>query len=113
MTANSAPDTSELALLYAEGDEAFNALDAMQQEFVCIVVRAVREQGQGKRGPVELKTDSASYYAYPHPAGCIAWGINAGEMRFCSVRGLWAPDKGIFPQGDVVLDMSKFEQAGE
>ena len=40
-----------------------------------------------KKSRQNMHTTTGDVYAYPHPGGGIAWGINGGTQGFCIARG--------------------------
>lgn len=67
-----------------EDDGVFALLDAEAQAAVTEIVAEARAKGAFAAKPFR----SGDVYAYPHPDGGIAWGLNGGRDGFCIARGI-------------------------
>lgn len=70
---------------YSMGAE-FDELDAETQAIVIRVIEEARTKGTW-----DEKFRTGDIYAYLHPGGGIAWGVNGGEKGFNIARGVCKP----------------------
>ena len=71
---------------YSMGAE-FDALDDETKEAVRRLVNKVRRTGCPESEPFRV----GDVYAYPHPRGAIAWGVNGAPHNFCIARDISKP----------------------
>ena len=62
----------------------YESLRREQWRLVDGVIEEVRQTGHRAVRTIE-KTE---YYAYPHPGGGVAWGVNSGLRGFSAKRGV-------------------------
>lgn len=55
-----------------------------------LVLEAI-DKARQTDGPWRIPTAAGEVYAYPHPGGGIAWGINGAPYGFCIARGIYKP----------------------
>ena len=74
------PDTMQLAA----GDRIEDLCQSVQ-DAVNEVIRVAREHGQCRRVFADLNIEA---YAYPHPSGKVAWGLNSLITGMNTKRGI-------------------------
>ena len=72
---------------YSMGAE-FDELDAETQAVVRRAVEKARTEGTCRE---IFRTGDV--YAYRHPGGGIAWGVNGGPLGFCIARDIAKPNR--------------------
>ena len=65
----------------------FAQLDDETREAVRRLVKKVRSTGQAAGEPFR----EGDIYAYPHPGGGVAWGVNGAPHGFNIARGILKP----------------------